>query len=110
MGQIKKHQEYDDPYRLLAAYIMSYFSVVAIKRVLTSTSFVKSIIVNEAKTIDVSGPFLDCIDQEVIANDKIRGKNACLKELADFYFSILDIERLRAEIRRFAVELGVKLD
>lgn len=110
MGQIKKRQEYDDPYRLLAAYIMSYFSVVAINRVLTSTSFIKSIIVNEAKIIDVSGPFLDCIDQEVIANDKIRGKNARLKELADFYFSILDIERLRTEIRRFADELGVKLD
>lgn len=110
MGQIKKHQEYDDPYRVLAAYIMSYFSAIAVKRVLTSSSFVKSLVINEAKTIDVSGSFIDCIDQEIISNDKIRGKNARLKELGEFYFSELDIERLRKEIRRFAEELGVSLD
>lgn len=109
MGQINKKQEYDDPYRVLAAHIVSVFSALAIKRVLTSSSFIKSLIVNEAKTMDVSGAFIDCVDQEVIANDRIRGKNARLKELGEFYFSELDIERLRKEIRRFAEELGVDL-
>lgn len=110
MGQINRHKEYDDPYRVLAAYIVSAFSMVSIKRVLTNTSFIKSLIIHEAKMMDIGGAFLDCVDQEIISNDMIRKKNACLKQLGDFYFSMLDIERLRKEIRRFAEELGVNLD
>lgn len=110
MGQIMKQQEYDNPYRILAAYIVTTFSVIAVKRVLTSSSFIKSLIVHEAKTMDIGGAFLDCIDQEIISNDRVRGKNAHLKMLGEYYYSELDIERLRKEIRRFAEELGVCLD
>ena len=56
------------------------------------------------------GAFLDCIDQEIISNDMIRKKNIYLKKLGEFYYSELDIERLRREIRRFAKELNVNLD
>ena len=105
-----KHQEYDDPYRVLAAHIVSVFSVVAVKRVLTSSSFIKSLIIHEAKTMDIGGAFLDCVDQEIIANDRVRGKNARLKMLGEYYYSELDIDRLRKEIRRFAEELGVELN
>lgn len=105
-----KHQEYDDPYRVLAAHIVSVFSVVAVKRVLTSSSFIKSLIIHEAKTMDIGGAFLDCVDQEIIANDRVRGKNARLKMLGEYYYSELDIDRLRKEIRRFAEELGVDLN
>ena len=72
--------------------------------------FIKGLIVYEAKNMDVSGAFLDCIDQEVISNDMIRKKNIYLKKLGEFYYSELDIERLRREIRRFAKELNVNLD
>lgn len=75
-----------------------------------NNSFVKSIINNEARLMDISGAFLDCIDQEVIANDHLRQKNAYLKKLGEFYYSELDLPRLRTEIRRFADELGVKVD
>lgn len=110
MGQINKHQEYDDPYRVLAAHIVSVFSVPNIKRVLSNQSYIKSLITHEAKTMDVSGAFIDCIDQEIIANDMIRKKNVYMKKLGEFYFSELDIDRLRREIRRFADELNVSLD
>lgn len=110
MGQITKKQEYDNPYRVLAAHIVSAFSVPNIKRVLTSSSYIRSLIICEAKTIDLSGPFIDCIDQEIISNDRIRKKNLCMRQLGEFYFSELDLERLRKEIRRFAEELGVNLD
>lgn len=110
MGQINTRKEYDDPYRVLAAHIVSVFSVISIKRLLTSTSFIKSLIAHEAKTMDMSGAFIDCIDQEIIANDRIRKKNIYLKKLGEFYYSELDVERLRKEIRRFANELGVNLD
>ena len=110
MGQINKPQEYDNPYRILAAHIVSVFSVPNIKRALTSSSYIKSLIVHEAKTMDVSGAFIDCIDQEIISNDRIRKKNEQMRQLGEFYFSQLDLARLRKEIRRFADELGVILD
>ena len=109
MGSIGKHKEYDDPYRVLAAHIVSVFSVANVKRVLTNASYIKSLVVYEAKNMDVSGAFLDCIDQEIISNDMIRRKNIYLKKLGEFYYSELDIERLRREIRRFAKELNVDL-
>jgi hypothetical protein len=40
----------------------------------------------------------------------IRKKNVYLKKLGEFYYSELDIERLRKEVRRFAEELKIKLD
>ena len=110
MGQINKRQEYDDPYRVLAARIVSVFSVPNIKRILTNQAYIRSLIVHEAKTMDVAGAFIDCVDQEIIANDMVRKKNVYMKKLGEFYFSELDIERLRSEIRRFANELGVELD
>lgn len=109
MGSINQHKEYDDPYRVLAAHIVSSFSPANVQRVLTNRAYIRSIIIHEAKTMDVSGIFLDCIDQEVLSNDIIRKKNVYLKKLGEFYFSELDIERLRAEIRRFAEELNLPI-
>lgn len=110
MGQINKHQEYDDPYRVLAAHIVSVFSAPNIRRVLTNQSYIKSLVIHEAKTMDVAGAFIDCVDQEILSNDMVRKKNIYMKQLGEFYFSELDVERLRKEIRRFAEELGVNLD
>lgn len=101
---------YDDPYRVLAAHIVAYWPPSTVKRVLTNNSFVKSVINNEARLMDISGAFLDCIDQEVITNDHLRKKNYYLKKLGEFYYSELDLPRLRTEIRRFAEELDVKVD
>lgn len=39
----------------------------------------------------------------------IRRKNIYPKKLGEFYYSELDIERLRREIRRFAKELNIDL-
>lgn len=104
------NRTYDDPYRVLAAHIVSYWPPSTVKRVMVNNSFVKSIITNEARQMDISGAFLDCIDQEVISNDHLRQKNVYLKKLGEFYFSELDLPRLRSQIRRFADELGVKID
>lgn len=104
------NRPYDDPYRVLAAHIVSYWPPSTVRRVLENNSFVKSAINNEARLLDISGTFLDCIDQEVITNDRLRQKNYYLKKLGEFYYSELDLPRLRNEIRRFAEDLGVKVD
>ena len=89
---------------------MSLYSPRTLQRILSNSSFVKAVIINEARQLDIAGIFLDCIDQEIIDNDKLRQKNARLKILGEFYYSQLDLPRLRSEIRKFADELGVKLD
>lgn len=66
-------------------------------------------VIKEAKQMDIGGAFLDCIDQEVIANDHLRQKNVYLKKLGEFYYSELDLPRLRKEIRIFAKELGIEI-
>lgn len=104
------NRAYDDPYRVLATHLVSLYSPRTLQRILSSSSFVKAVVVKEARQLDIGGIFLDCIDQEIIDNDKLRQKNARLKVLGEFYYSQLDLPRLRSEIRKFADELGVKLD
>lgn len=103
------NKAYDDPYRVLAAHVVSCWPPVSVKRLMTNNSFVKSVINREARLMDISGIFLDCIDQEVISKDHLRQKNAYLKKLGEFYYSELDLPRLRKEIQRFADELGVDI-
>ena len=110
MGQLTRHKEYDNPYRVLAAHIVSVFSVPVIKRIVGNPAYVKSLIIHEIKNMDIRGAFLDCIDQEIISQDRLRKKNVYLKQLGEFYYSELDFERLEKEIRRFAEECGVSLD
>ena len=98
-------KKYDDPYRIMAASIVATESPRSVERILNSNSYIKSLVLKEAKMLDINGIFLDCIDQEIIANDSLRTKNAQLKRLGEFYFENLDIPRLRKEIENFISEL-----
>lgn len=104
------NRAYDDPYRVLATHLVSVCSPQTLKRILTNSSFVKAIVVKEARQMDIGGAFLDCIDQEIISNDRLRQKNARLKKLGEFYYEQLDLPRLRTQIRKFAAELHIDLD
>lgn len=101
---------YDDPYRVLATYLVSVCSPRALYRVMTETSFIKALVLKEARQLDVSGCFLDCIDQEIISTGQLRRKNYHMKKLGEFYFGELDIPRLRREIKRFADELNIVIE
>ena len=103
------YRAYDDPYRVLAAHIVAVYPVTLVKKVLTDSSFVKSVVAREARQMDIGGAFLDCIDQEIISRGRIRGKNAQLKKLGEYYYSQLDLVRLRREIRKFAEEIDVEI-
>lgn len=108
--RIKYNKPYDNPYAVLAWYIVSLPSLQAIKKVLTSDFYVKTLVIEEAKHLDICGHFLDCIDEEVIKKEHIRSKNKWLKALGEFYFSELDLPRLREEVRKYAGEMGLNLD
>lgn len=109
MEERKFQKAYDNPYRVLAAHIVANYPPTLVQRVLSDSSFIKSLIAREARQLDMSGAFLDCIDQEIISQGKLRRKNAYLKKLGEFYYSELDVSRLRKEVRTFAEELGVQL-
>lgn len=110
MTRITFNRPYDDPYAILAAHLTAVLSIKSLKKCLCNNAFVKSMVASEMKMLDIKGPFLDCIDQELISNDKLRKKNAMLNQLGEYYFSELDMPRLRAEIRKFTQEVGINLD
>lgn len=108
--RIAFNKPYDNSYAVLSWHIVSVLSVNAIKRLLTDDSFVKDLVVDEAKQLDISGKFLDCIDEDIIKKWHLRGKNRQLKALGEFYFSELDLPRLREEVRKYASKIGINLD
>lgn len=110
MTKLRFDRPYDDPYKVLAWHLVSVLSVRSLKRVLTNNLFIKSMVLNEANQLDISGPFLDCIDEEIAHKEHLRSKNKQLKSLGEYYFSELDLERLRVEVRAYAEEMGVVLD
>ena len=110
MGRLIFNQPYDNPYRILALHLASTLSLHSLKRVMHDTNFIRSLVLSETRQVDLSGPFLDCVDQEIISNDNVRMKNAALKSLGEFYYSNLDVPRLREELRKFVVdECGIDI-
>lgn len=103
-------REYDDPYRVLATNLVANYNPRTLARIMNESSFVKSLVLREARQLDLGGAFLDCVDQELISNGCLRKKNYYMKRLGEFYFSELDIGRLRREIQRFANELNITIE
>lgn len=107
--RITFNKPYDDHYAVLAWHIVSVLSVKALRELLENDAPIKSMVISEAKQIDISGHFLDCIDEDIINKWRIRAKNKCLTALGEFYFSELDLDRLRSEVRKYAEEIGIVL-
>lgn len=108
--RIAFNKPYDNAYAVLAWHLVSVLSVKSIKEVLTNDSFVKAMVIDEAKQLDICGKFLDCIDEDIQKKWHLRGKNKALKALGEFYFSELDLPRLKEEVKKFAEEMGINLD
>lgn len=101
---------YDNPYRVLATQLVGNYPPRCIYRILNETAFVKSLVLAETRQLDMGGFFLDCIDQELTSTGNLRKKNQQMKMLGEFYFSQLDIARLREEIRKFADEMQIEIE
>lgn len=97
---------YDDPYLLLAYHIVCHNPPETIRRFLTDYKFVERVIVKEAKEIDLSGPFLDCLVLGVKEDDKTQ-LLGILGQLGKFFYRQLSLSRMRAAIREACVRLGI---
>lgn len=100
---------YDDPYTILANLIIGYYRPSDVLRLMTDDDFLLSIVQKETRQLDIGGWFLDCIVEDILAKKKRMEMMRELDKLAQFFFSNLDKERLRSEIRKYLHEAGITL-
>lgn len=101
--------EYDDPYKLLAHSIVGYYRPADVVRMLTDNAFILNCVVKEVRGQDMCGSFVDCIIEEILRKKKRMEYMGELDKLANYYYSQLDKERLRREIRLALDEIGIEV-
>ena len=99
--------DYDDPYIMLAHWLLSTHSRAEIDRMLHDDDYISRMIIKEVRGQDFSGPFLDCIIQTIL-DDKDR-MEMCghLDALSGYFFSKLDLKRMREKLKFFADKYGI---
>lgn len=100
MGTVEKIYlyEYDNPYKILAHHIVGTYRPADVMRCMTDNSYLKTLIIKEVRQQDLGGHFLDCIIESVLEDKDRMEYMRKLDELANYYYSKLDKERLREEI------------
>lgn len=101
--------DYDDPYRILAHYIVGYYRPADVLRVLNENSYIRTLIQKEVREMDLRGAYIDCIIEELLSNKKRMDYMYNLDKLSYYYYKNLDIERLRKEIRAILDKAGIDL-
>ena len=100
--------ECDDPYGILASYIIAYYRPADVIRMLEDDDFLKVQLIKETRAQDMSGAFTDCIIEDILANKDRMEYMGYLDQLAKYYYSKLDKERLRAEIKTALARCGIE--
>lgn len=100
MGTVNKIYlyAYDNPYKILAHHIVGTYRPADVMRCLTDNSYLKTLIIKEVRQQDLGGHFIDCIIESVLEDKDRMEYMHKLDELANYYYSKLDKERLRNEI------------
>lgn len=101
--------DYDDPYKILAHYIVGFYRPADVVRVLSDDGFVATLVQKETRESDIGGHFLDCIIEEIFCGKKRMEYMHQLDALSRYYYSELDLSRLRKEIRLILSEAGIEL-
>lgn len=111
MGSIGNNYlyEYDDPYSLLAHYIVSAYRATDVLRCLTDNSYLKNLIIKEVRGQDLGGHFIDCIIENVLEEKDRMEYMHELDKLALWYYSRLDKGRLRDEILAVLNNVGIEI-
>lgn len=88
---------YDDPYLMLAYYIVTHYSLPYIKRAIEDDEWLRDRVCEDCIGLDLAGPFLDTIMEDLDNHNRLwlRGR---LKELGEQLFTRLDTKRLRKRI------------
>lgn len=101
--------EYDDPYRILAHYIVGAYRPADVLRALTDNSYLKTLVIKEVREQDFCGHFLDCIIENILEEKDRMEYMHKLDDLAYYYYTRLDKGRLRDEILVVLNRAGVEI-
>jgi hypothetical protein len=109
MGSVKVEYtfEVDDPYKVLASHIIAYYRPADVLRMMEDDNFLYIQIAKETRAQDMQGEFTDCIIEDILAHKGRMEYMTQLDKLAGYYFSKLDKERLRKEIKTALEECGI---
>ena len=110
MGTVKRYlYDYDDPYKLLAYYVVGTYRPSDVIRILTDNSYIKNCVLKETRLQDIGGNFIDCIIENIL-DDKSRMEYMHqLDSLGLYYYSKLDKPRLRDEIKKILGDAGIEI-
>ena len=89
---------YDDPYIMLVYWLLANLNTGELRRVLEDDDFVHKMIIKETRYLDFKGPFLDTIVCEILEDRRRMEMCKELDKLSDYFFSQLDLGRLRREL------------
>lgn len=96
----------DDPYKILALNIVAGYSDKELSGVMHNAKVIKRHISKEAKGADFYGDFLDCIMTELIKQNREREIGYTMDDTIEFFYSNLDVPRLRAEVQNYCEKWG----
>lgn len=101
---------FDDPYKILAHYIVGFYRPADVLRVLDDNSYVKNCVLKEVRQLDLGGHYIDCIIENILEDKSRMEYMHQLDNLAAYYYSRLDKERLRKEIRAILKYAGIEIE
>lgn len=101
--------EYDDPYKVLAHAVVGFYRPADVVRMLSDNAFLLNCIVKEVRDQDMCGHFIDCIIEDILDNKDRMEYMEHLDMLAKYYYTKLDRDRLRKEIRLGLEEIGIDI-
>lgn len=102
--------DYDDPYKLLAATIVGSYRPADVARLLGDDVFLLTQIDKEVREQDFQGHFLDCIIEDILSKKQRMEYMSHLDELAKYYYQKIDKDRLRKEILALLRACGIEVE
>lgn len=91
----------DDPYVLLTHSLLSRLSTAQLHRALTDDDYIRKMVMWEVRHQDFAGEFVDCIVQNILETKHRSDLYKRLDTLSDYFFSTLDLARLRDNILKY---------
>ena len=98
---------YDDPYLMLAYWLLANLNIGDLCRVLEDDEFVHKMIVKETRWLDFRGPFLDTIVESILTEKRRMEMCEQLDKLSDYFFKNLDLTRLRKNLSGLLDKYGI---
>lgn len=87
----------DDAYLMLAYYIVGHYNEKQIRQAIYDDDWLKARVQEDCMNLDLCGPFLDTIMQDVDEHNRL-WLRAHLKKLGSELFTKLDLKKLRKRI------------